>query len=99
MGGTIGKASIWVYALVISVVAALVYAFALYRKPRRFQVVATLMLAGWGWSVLKDSFVSGDHYPGFFRIVSVAVALVCLCGAPRQALAGAVALGGNGGLG
>jgi hypothetical protein len=86
MGGRLSEVSIAWYALAISVVAALVYASALRGRSRRYQVVVSLMLIGWGWAVLKDSFVGGNHFPGFFRIVLVAVALVCLCRPPRWAL-------------
>ena len=42
------------------------------------------MLVGWGWAIVKDSFVSGNHFPGFFRVVLAAVALVCTLRPPRR---------------
>jgi len=90
MGGRLSDVSIAWSALAISMVAVLVYASAVYHRPRRHQIVVSLMLLGWGWAVVKDSFVGGNHFPGFFRIMSVAVAMVCVCRPPRWALAAAL---------
>jgi hypothetical protein len=87
ISGRIDQRSIAWYALTMLAVAAVVFAVAL-----RQQVVTVLMLVGWGWAIIKDSFVSGDHFPGFFRIVLVAVALACTYRPPRRLYASALAL-------
>ncbi len=92
ISGTVDRASIAWYALTISVLLVLVFAASLRHRPPRQQVAISVMLVGWGWAIVKDSFVSGNHYPGFFRIVLAAVALVCVLRPPQRVFSGALAV-------
>jgi hypothetical protein len=92
ISGRVDRASIAWYALTISVLLVLVFAASLRHRPARQQVATSVMLIGWGWAIVKDSFVSGNHFPGFFRVVLAAVALVCILRPPQQVFASALAL-------
>jgi hypothetical protein len=92
ISGHVDQASIAWYALVISLLLVLVFASALRHRPLRQQVATSLMLIGWGWAITKDSFVSGNHFPGFFRVVLAAVALLCTFRPPQRVYAWALAL-------
>jgi hypothetical protein len=92
ISGSVDHASIARYALVISALLVFVLASALRHRPLRKQVITAVMLVGWGWAVVKDSFVSGDHFLGFFRVVLAAVALVCTLRPPPRIYATALAL-------
>ena len=85
------KAIVW-YALGLGAITLLTYAAAFRHWPRRQQLACSLMVAGWGWSTLKEGFVSGNHFPGFFRILLVAVALSCLWARLELFYAGALIL-------
>ena len=92
MGGRLTEASIALWAPAIAVLAALVFAVALRHRSRRYQVVASLMLVGWGWGVVKDGFVNGNHFPAFFQITLVAISLACLLRPGRLLYTGGLAL-------
>jgi hypothetical protein len=92
ISGPINQASVAWYALAILALVALVFGVALRHRPLRHQVVTSLMLAGWAWAIVKDSFVSGNHFPGFFRIVLVAVALAATYRPPRPVYASVLAV-------
>ena len=92
ISGRVAQASVAWYALAISVLLVLVFAAGLRRRPRRQQVVTSLMLIGWGWAIVKDSFVSGNHFPGFFRVALAAIALVGIFRPPQRVYASALAL-------
>jgi hypothetical protein len=92
ISGRIDRASIAWYALVISALLVFVLASSLRHRPLRQQVITAVMLVGWGWAIIKDSFVSGNHFPGFFRVVLAAVALVCTLRPPRRIYATALVL-------
>ena len=83
MGGNLPGPGIAWRAAGVGVLALVVFAAGLVRLPRRQQVAVALMVAGWGWEITKDDFVSGNHFFGFFRIVLVAIALSCLLACPR----------------
>jgi hypothetical protein len=92
ISGSVDRASIAWYALVISALLVLVFASALRHRLVRQRVAISLMLIGWGWAIIKDSFVSGDHFPGFFRVMLAAVALVSILRPPRRVFATALAV-------
>ncbi len=86
------RASIPWLALAIVVVAGLVFAAAVWRRGKRQTLVAVLMLIGWSWAEVKEGFVSGNHFPLFFRMMLVAVALAALLRPQRAVFAGGLAL-------
>jgi hypothetical protein len=86
------RASIPWLALAIVVVAGLVFAAAVWRQGKRQTLVAVLMLIGWSWAEVKEGFVSGNHFPLFFRMMLVAVALAALLRPQRALFAGGLAL-------
>ena len=94
ISGRVDQASVAWYALVISALLVLVFASALRRRPVRQRAVISLMVVGWGWAITKDSFISGDHFPGFFRVVLAAVALTGTLRPPPRVYAGRVSGGG-----
>ncbi len=92
ISGNVGHPSITWYALVISSLVVVVLGSALRHRPMRQKVVTALMLVGWGWAVVKDSFVSGDHFLGYFRVLLAAVALMGTLRPPPRIYATALAL-------
>lgn len=92
MSDTLGREPIVFWAGTILLVAACVFAPAFRGRTRRAQAVLLVMLAGWSWAMVKEGFVAGNHFPGFFRIVLVAVAMACLLHPPRWLYGGALAL-------
>ncbi len=77
------RAAGWWAALAV-VALAVVTAAALARQRPATRVAVGVMLAAWCWAVVKDGFVAGNHYPGFFRLVLCAVALLAVLRAPRR---------------
>ena len=94
ISGRVDQASVAWYTLVISALLVLVFASALRRRPVRQRAVISLMVVGWGWAITKDSFISGDHFPGFFRVVLAAVALTGTLRPPPRVYARRVSGGG-----
>jgi hypothetical protein len=92
MAGGLHRASTAWLALSIAVVAGLVFVPAFWHRAPQKRLVATVMLAAWGWAEVKEGFVSGNHFPLFFRVVLVAVALAALVRPPRAIYAGGLAL-------
>ena len=92
MGGALKDASIAWWALTMALLAAVVFATALRGRPRREQVAVLVLVGGWGWASVKEGFVSGNHFPLFFRVVLAAIALAALAAPPRRLYAGALAL-------
>ncbi len=92
MAGGLHHASTAWLALGLAVVAGLVFVPTFWHWAPRKRVVAVVMLAGWGWAEVKEGFVSGNHFPLFFRVVLVAVALAALVRPPRAIYAGGLAL-------
>jgi hypothetical protein len=92
MAEDVRRSSIVWLAVGILVVAGAVFAAALWPRAPMKRLVAAMMLGGWGWAEVKEGFVSGNHYPLFFRVVLVAVALAALAHPPRAIHAGALAL-------
>ena len=90
MGGNLPRPGIAWRAAAVGAVALVVFAVGLMRLPRRQRIAIWLMVAGWGWEVTKDDFVSGNHFLEFFRIVLVAIALSCLVACPRLLYASAL---------
>jgi hypothetical protein len=91
MAGHLGPGIAW-WALAISVVAGSIFAVTFRNRPHRYQLFASLMVLGWGWATVKDGFVAGNHFPGFFRLVLAAIALACIAHPPRALYASALAL-------
>jgi hypothetical protein len=92
MAGGLHRPSIAWLALSIVLVAGLVFASAFWSRTPRKRLAALAMLAGWGWAEVKEGFVSGNHFPLFFRVVLVAVALAALVRPPPAIYAGGLAL-------
>ncbi len=92
MAEDVKRAAIVWLAVAILLVAGAVFASALWPRAPKKRLVAAVMLAGWGWAEVKEGFVSGNHYPLFFRVLLVAVALAALARPPRAIHAGALAL-------
>ncbi|MGA3221492.1 MAG: hypothetical protein ABSE77_20870 [Acidimicrobiales bacterium] len=69
-----------VAAVLVAGLLAGIFALALRRRPHREQAATVIMLAGWGWAILKEGFVraDGDHVSTFFGLVVVALCLVRL---------------------
>lgn len=83
MGGRLEPANIKWWAVAAAVPIAVVFASGLRNWPRRQLVVGGLMVAAWGWAAVKEGFVSGNHFPLFFNLAVVAVAVSCLVAPPR----------------
>jgi hypothetical protein len=92
MAGDLKRSSVAWLALGMVLVAGVVFASAFWPRARKERLVALIMLAGWVWAEVKEGFVSGDHFPLFFRVVLVAVALSALVRPPRALYSGALAL-------
>lgn len=87
MGGRLASRSIPWWAIAIVLTAASVVAIGLRHRPRGAQIASVVMLAGWCWSVTKDGFVSGNHFPSFFRLLLAATALLCFLRVPKAVYA------------
>ena len=92
MGDPLDQASTAYWAVAILLVAAGVFAPAFRGRSRWARFVLLVMLAGWSWAVVKEGFVAGNHFPGFFRIVLAAIAIACLLRPPRWLYGGGLAL-------
>jgi hypothetical protein len=92
MADDLKRAPIAWLALVMVLVAAVVLGPSSWRREHKQRLVALLMLVGWGWAEIKEGFVSGNHFPLFFRVVLVAVALAALLRPARALYAGGLAL-------
>jgi hypothetical protein len=78
MGQALPRSSIAWWAVAVGVVVAVCLVAATRQPCRRRRAAALVMVAGWGWSVVKDGFVAGNHFPEFFRLLLVAAALSLL---------------------
>ncbi len=85
MGTALAHASIAWWGAVGVLVLAVVAAATMARHGRRARAAVGVMTAIWCWAAAKDGFVAGNHYPGFFRLLLAAVALMAVLGAPRKA--------------
>jgi hypothetical protein len=92
MGGSLPGTSIVWRALAIGAIAMLCFVVALAHRPARERVAVGLMFAGWGWAVVKDDFVSGNHFVEFFRIMLVVIAMTSMWTGQRLVYAGALVL-------
>jgi len=69
------------FAVVDLALVATFFGLALRGRPAREKVAVALMLAGWGWELLKEGFVRHDtHDTTFFALMVLAL---CLSRAPR----------------
>ena len=92
MAEDLKRPSIAWLAITIVLVVGAVYAATVWRRRRRERLVALLMLTVWGWAEVKEGFVAGNHFPLFFRVMLVAVALCALLRPTRALYAGGLAL-------
>lgn len=75
MAGPLPAAGVAWWALGVGVVALATVTTGWRGRPRRQQVAGGLMFAGWWWAIVKEGFVAGNHFPGFFRVALAAIAV------------------------
>jgi hypothetical protein len=91
MAEDLKRPSIAWLAITIVLVAGVVFVATFWHRRRKERLVALLMLAVWGWAEVKEGFVAGNHFPLFFRVMLIAVALAALVRPSRALYAGSLA--------
>lgn len=73
------------WATVAGVVIVGMVVIAFWRRPPLVRAAAALAVLCWLWVVAKDGFVSGNHFPDFFRLLLAAGAMVSIARPPPWA--------------
>ena len=71
------------WAIPIGAAAAVSLAAGIRGWQRRQRAAGTLLVMVWGWAVVKEGFVSGNHWPLFFGLALVATVLAGLASPPK----------------